>query len=103
MTNSFRRYEILLPKQFNTGQPVPDELLGETLLELRKQFGSVSSETQIIRGTWEHQGQVFRDELVRVFVDVSDTPENRQFFLEFQRTSQRPLPTDRDLDDNLSD
>ena len=59
MINSFRRYEIHLPKQFNTGQPVPDELLGETLLELRKQFGSVSSETQIIRGTWEHQGQVF--------------------------------------------
>ena len=60
MINSFRRYEILLPKQFNTGQPVPDELIGETLLELRKQFGSVSSETQIIRGTWEHQEQVFR-------------------------------------------
>ncbi len=84
MINSFRRYEILLPQQFNTGQPVPDELIGETLLELRTQFGSVSSETQIIRGTWEHQGQVFRDDLVRVFVDVSDTPENRQFFVEFK-------------------
>ena len=35
MTNTFRRYEILLPQQFNTRQPVPDDLVAETLLELR--------------------------------------------------------------------
>jgi hypothetical protein len=63
---------------------VPDELLGETLLDLRRQFGSVSSETQIIRGLWEHQGQLFADDLVRIFVDVADTEENRQFFVEFK-------------------
>jgi hypothetical protein len=54
----------------------------ETLLELEGQFGAVSSETQIIRGLWQHEGQSYRDELVRVFIDVADTIENRRFFAE---------------------
>jgi hypothetical protein len=84
MSSSFRRYEILLPRQFNDEQPVPDELVADTLLDLRRQFGAVSSETQIIRGLWEHQGQSYRDELIRVFVDVPETPETQQFFREFK-------------------
>jgi hypothetical protein len=84
MSRSFRRYEILLPLRFNDQEPIPDALLGETVIELRQQFGSVSSETQIIRGLWQHEGQSYRDELVRVFVDVPDTPENRQFFAEYK-------------------
>lgn len=84
MSKSFRRYEILLPQRFNDQQPVPDELFGVTLLEMRQQFGAVSSETQIIRGLWEHQGQSYRDELVRIFVDVEDTLQNRKFFEEFK-------------------
>src|SRR2546423_11010729 len=70
MSRSFRRYEILLPRQFNDGQTVPDDLFAETLLELEQHFGAVSSETQIIRGVWQHEGQSFRDDLVRRFVDV---------------------------------
>jgi hypothetical protein len=54
------------------------------LLELEQQFGAVSSETQTIHGRWRHQGASFRDELVRVFVDVPDLPENREFFLAFK-------------------
>jgi hypothetical protein len=45
-----RRYEILLPRRYNDGQPVPDSLIADTLVELEQRFGSVSSETQIIRG-----------------------------------------------------
>jgi hypothetical protein len=86
MSKSFRRYEILLPLRFNDQQAVPDELVVYTLLELRQRFGAVSSETQIIRGIWEHQGQSNRDELVRLFVDVPDTPENRQFFEQYKET-----------------
>jgi hypothetical protein len=59
-------------------------LIADTLLELRQQFGAVSSETQIIRGLWEHEGQSYRDELVRVFVDVTDSTESRQFFVDFK-------------------
>ena len=84
MSNSFRRYEILLPRQFNDGQPVPDELMADTALDLRKQFDAVSTETQVIRGLWAHQGQSYRDELSRLFVDVPDTAEAQQFFREFK-------------------
>lgn len=84
MTSSFRRYEILLPRRFNDQQPVPDDLIADTLLELRQQFGAASSETQIIRGIWEHEAQAYSDELVRVFVDVSDTDENRRFFSDYK-------------------
>ena len=84
MSSSQRRFEILLPQRFNDGQPVPDELIADTLLEIRQKFKSVSSETQIIRGIWEHAGQFYRDELIRIFVDVEDLPENHQFFRDFK-------------------
>ena len=84
MTVSFRRFEILLPRQFNDGQPVPDDAFADTLLEIRRQFGAVSSETQVIRGLWQHDEQVYRDDLVRVFVDVPDVPEAVQFFRDFK-------------------
>ncbi|HEY5297896.1 MAG TPA: hypothetical protein VIK59_08210 [Verrucomicrobiae bacterium] len=78
------RYEILLPLRFNDGQPVPPELVAETVRKLREHFGAVSWESQPIQGQWQHEGIVYRDDLVRVFVDVADTPENRQFFRQFK-------------------
>lgn len=86
MSKLSRRYEILLPRWFNDQQPVPDELIADTLLELRQEFRAVSSETQIIRGLWEQAGQLYADELVRVFVDVEDTSKNRQFFQEYKES-----------------
>lgn len=84
MSAFFRRFEILLPRRFDDGEPVPDELIADTLLELEQQFGAVSCETQTIRGLWRHEDQLYRDELVRVFVDAPDEPESRQYFLEFK-------------------
>ena len=55
--SDWRRCEILLPLKFNDGQPVPRELITETLLELEQRLGAVSCETQIIHGIWRHQGQ----------------------------------------------
>jgi len=69
MSRSLRRYEILLPLRFNDGQPVPDDLVADTLVELEEQFGAVSSEMQTIRGVWRHEGESYRDDLVRVFVE----------------------------------
>ena len=84
MSTSDRRYEILLPRRYNDGRRVPARLVTETMVELRERFGAASCETQTIRGQWQHQGSVYQDELVRVFADVEDTPENRQFFLSFK-------------------
>jgi hypothetical protein len=77
-----RRFEVLLPLRFNDGSAVPDDAIADTLLELEQRFGAVSCETQTIRGQWRNEGQSYRDDLIRVFVDVADMPENRQFFVE---------------------
>jgi hypothetical protein len=84
MSRMLRRFEVLLPLRFNDGSPVPDDAVADTLLELEQRFGSVSCETQTIRGQWRHEGQNYRDDLIRVFVDVADEPECRRFFLEYK-------------------
>lgn len=82
--SALRRYEILLPLRFNDGQPVPSEFVADTLIKLREHFGAVSWESQTIQGQWQHEGIIYRDDLVRVFVDVADTPENRRFFTQLK-------------------
>jgi hypothetical protein len=84
MNSKFRRFEILLPLRFNNGQPIPGELIADTLLELEQRFGAVSAETQAIQGQWRHSGKSYRDDLTRVFVDVPDAPESFAFFQEFK-------------------
>ncbi len=86
MSASHRRYEILIPLSFNDGSPVPESVVADTLLELRRKFGAVSAETQTIIGEWEHVGVVYRDEHLRLFVDVADSPGNRAFFLQFKES-----------------
>ena len=82
--SAWRCFEILLPLRFNDGQPVPDSVIGEVLLELENRFGAVTWETQTIRGLWHHESQVFQDDSVRVLVDVTDVPENREFFTQYK-------------------
>ena len=84
MSRMLRRYELLLPLRFNDGQPVPDDAIADTLLELEAKFGAVSCETQTIRGQWRYEGESIRDDLIRVFVDVDNVPEHREFFLDFK-------------------
>jgi len=72
MNGTFRRFEILLPLRFNDGSAVPPALIATTLLELEQRFGAVSVETQAVQGMWQHQGQSYRDDLTRVFVDVPE-------------------------------
>ena len=73
-----RRYEILLPLRFDDGSPMPDELVGEVIVAVRDRFGAASFETQTVRGVWQHEGQAYKDDLVRLFADVPDTPANRE-------------------------
>jgi hypothetical protein len=84
--SSLRRHEILVPLLFNDGSPVPEALLAQTFAELRARFSAASWETQPVRGSWEHEGTSFRDNLTRFFVDVPDLPEHRAFFKEFKQS-----------------
>lgn len=81
---NWRRYEILLPLRFNSSELAPKALLAQTVQELEDRFGAVSSETQIIHGRWQSAGRAFCDDLIRIYVDVEETPEVREFFLGFK-------------------
>ena len=81
MSESLRRYEVLLPLNFNDGAPIPPELLQTTHQEFEQQFGAISAETQAIRG-FDRDTDSEGDKLVRFFLDVPDTEENRAFFRE---------------------
>ena len=103
MSRSLRRYEILLPLRFNDGQPVPDDLVADTLLELEQRFGAVSSETQTIRGLWRHEGESYRDDLTRVFVDVADEAQHRRFFLAMLSLIPRRWDSERSTPPELAE
>jgi hypothetical protein len=47
---ALRRYEIFLPRRFNDGSEVPDEVIIDAVLELRRRFGAVSCDTQTVQG-----------------------------------------------------
>ncbi|MFO0965998.1 MAG: hypothetical protein U0793_10500 [Gemmataceae bacterium] len=38
-----------------------------------------------VLGLWVYEGMRFEDELRRFTIDVEDTPENQQFFVEFKQ------------------
>lgn len=84
MSNSWRRFEVLLPLRFNDGREVPGEWLAEAVLEVVDKFGAASYETQKVEGHWRQAGTTYRDDLVRLVVDVPDTEENRNWVREFK-------------------
>jgi hypothetical protein len=78
------RYEMLLPLKYNDGQSIPFEKHSETREELLARFGAISSQPGVIHGTWIKDETRFEDDLLRIVVDVEDTPENHQFFVDYK-------------------
>jgi hypothetical protein len=65
MSSRLRRFEVLLPLQFNDSRDVPSEWLAEAVLEIVDQFGAASYETQVV-------------------VDVPDSAKSRQWMRLFK-------------------
>lgn len=84
MSSRLRRFEILLPLQFNDGSDVPPEWLAEAVLEIVEHFGAASYETQKVEGHWRHQGVMYRDNLVKILVDASDEEINRTWMRDYK-------------------
>lgn len=84
MSSSWRRYEVLLPLQFNDGRAVPSEWLAEAVNEVVDRFNAASFETQKVEGHWRQGGVLYRDDLVRIVVDFPDLPESRRWMREFK-------------------
>jgi hypothetical protein len=85
MSSKWRRFEVLLPLQFNDGRDVRGEWLAEAVLEVVDHFGAASYETQKIEGHWRLGGVLYRDNLVRLIVDAPDSVRNRQWMRRFKK------------------
>lgn len=84
MNNKLRRFEILLPLQFNDGREIPPDWLAEAVLEIVEKFDAASYETQKVEGHWRYQGILYRDNLVKIVVDAPDKDENREWMRNFK-------------------
>jgi hypothetical protein len=58
--------------------------MAEAVLEIVEHFGTGSYETKRVEGHWRHSGILYRDDLVRVVVDVPDSTRNRQWVRQFK-------------------
>jgi hypothetical protein len=80
-----RRYEILLPLKHNDGRDVSDDAFNLTRRELVERFDGVSFQPQPVQGLWADEGQEYDDVLVRLTVDVEDTPQKPAVFYRLQK------------------
>jgi hypothetical protein len=84
MSSKWRRCEVMLPLQFNDGREVPSTWLAEAVLEITDHFGAASYETQKVEGHWRHGGVTYRDNLVKLVVDVPDKARHRNWMKSFK-------------------
>ncbi|MFN0055794.1 MAG: hypothetical protein ACKV0T_26925 [Planctomycetales bacterium] len=84
MPNNWRRFEVLLPLQFNDGRDIPPDWLAESILEIVDRFGAGSYETQKVEGHWHQGSVVYRDNLGKIVVDVPESVENHQWMREYK-------------------
>jgi hypothetical protein len=75
-----KRFEILLPLNYNDGRTIEPEKFLETNHELLEQFGALTTDTVEVHGSWKYRGTVFHDRLIRLTID-SSTPAKTPRFL----------------------
>lgn len=67
-----KRFEILLPLNYNDGTAIEPEKIDQTAEELTERFGGTAQDTVRITGTWKYGGARYRDDLLRIRIDTSD-------------------------------
>jgi hypothetical protein len=83
-----RRFEVLLPAQFNDGRDVAEvcmRCLPDTLMDVIDRFGALSFDTGSIQGSWHAMGARYDDRLSRLTVDVPDTEDTRRWMAMFKQ------------------
>ena len=68
-----KRFEILLPLDYNDGTRIEPEKLDQTAEELSERFGAITQDTTGIMGSWKYGAARYRDRLLRIRVDTIDT------------------------------
>ena len=81
---SLIRYEVLLPLKHNDGSGVDPSEINSTFDDVVSRFGVATLEPQHLLGRWRFEGSEYEDELLRLVVDVEDTPEHREWFVRWK-------------------
>ena len=68
-----KRFEILLPLNYNDGKDIEPEKFDATAEELSDRFGGATLDMVRITGTWKYGGTRYRDTMIRLRVDTKDT------------------------------
>jgi hypothetical protein len=77
---NLKRFEILLPLNYNDGRPIDREKFLLTNRELVQQFGAATVDTTRASGSWMYRGTLYEDLLMRIIVD-SPEPDAAEAFL----------------------
>jgi hypothetical protein len=64
-----KRFEILLPLDYNDGTRIKREKLDQTAEELSNRFEAITQDTTGIVGSWKYGAARYRDRLLRIRVD----------------------------------
>jgi hypothetical protein len=85
---SMRRYEILLPAEFNDGRLVANacpRCLPDSLAEVADTFGAFTFRPDLAIGSWTGRDRRrYDDRLFLLSVDVEDTPDHRAWIRHFK-------------------
>jgi hypothetical protein len=77
-----RRYEILIPAEFNDGRLVADacpRCVPDSLADVLTRFGAFTFRPEVAQGSWTAGEHRYDDRLSVLSVDVEDTPEHRDW------------------------
>jgi hypothetical protein len=74
-----KRFEILLPLNYNDGSEIEQEKLDQTAEELDERFGATTQDTVQVLGTWKYGGTRYEDKLVRIRIDTNDPTATNAF------------------------
>ena len=83
---TLKRFEILLPLNYNDGRPIEPEKFLTTHRELVERFGATTVDTTRASGTWVYGGVLYEDLLVRVTIDSSEPEAAFEFLRTYKGT-----------------
>jgi hypothetical protein len=79
-----KRFEILLPLNYNDGRPVEPEKFLVTHRELIEKFHATTVDATRASGTWMYGGTLHEDLLMRVTIDSAQPDEAYAFFRDYK-------------------
>lgn len=81
-----KRFEILLPLNYNDGTPIEPGKFLVTHHEILEKFGATTIDSIQALGTWVYRGTRYRDRLIRIRVDSSEARDAIAYVRTYKET-----------------